>query len=467
MSSRKSFKATQKEFGGGLKQAENKAQHLVPPHDLVAEQAVLGGCLVRQDLAEDILQGAREEFFYSLPHRLVLRGMLSLLAEGHPLGLLTLSDRLRKQGTLEAAGGPVYLAELAGSPVSAGNARRHMEIVRQLAQRRALIEIGSQLIETAFDLTRETTEFAGQAQEVVDAVLEDRVNVPSQRPSQVAVEAWEYLERLHDGRQSSGIIKSPLYGLNQLTGGILTGELAVLAGRPGTGKTALALNWAGYACRKGLPGGIFSLEMQRVQLALRFFAQQGVNAQRFRDGKFTDQDWRVVQNGADWLSQQDEVLRFWDRPAITPSEFRAQIRKWKREIGIKWVVLDYLQRMRPDRRWSSREQEVAEVSRAIKEAALEYDVAVLCLAQLNRDAERTKKPLLSQLRESGAVEADADMIIFLVPWDTRTDGDVVEVEIDVAKGRSNSTGSTKAFFKRPNLQFVNPNSQRKGEDLSS
>jgi replicative DNA helicase len=452
-------------LGGQLQQAGNRVQRVAPPHDVAAEQAVLSGCLLRPDMAEELLDGVQPVFFYSQVHRAVLEGIHAVLAEGRPLDLLTLTDALRRLGLLEAAGGPAYLAELTDSPVSPGNAQRHMEIVRGLAKRRALIEIGTRLIDTAFDATAEVTDFAADAQEVVDSILEDRINVAAQLPSIVANESYDYLERLQSGRGTGNIIKTPLYGLNQLTGGIMTGEFAVLAGRPGTGKTAFALNWAKYACRKGLPGGIFSLEMQRVHLALRFFATHGVDAQRFRDGKFTDQDWAAVQEGADWLAKQDRMLRFWDRPAITPGEFRAQIRKWKREIGIRWVVLDYIQRMRPDRRWNSREQEVAEVSRAIKEAALEYDVAVIGLAQLNRDAEKTKKPLLSQLRESGAVEADADMIIFLVPWDTRTDGDVVEIEIDVAKGRGNRTGSTKAYFKRANLQFVNPNYQRSGEEL--
>jgi replicative DNA helicase len=159
----------------------------------------------------------------------------------------------------------------------------------------------------------------------------------------------------------------------------------------------------------------------------------------------------------------DPRLRLWDRPGLTIQEFRSQVRKWKREIGIRWVIIDYLQLMRADQRCSSREQEVAEVSRAIKNTALEYDVAVICLAQLNRDADKTKRPLLSQLRESGAVEADADIILFLVPWDTRGKGVVREIEIDVAKGRSNRTGTVKVDFQRSFLRFVNQDYLRKNE----
>lgn len=434
----------------------------VMPHDLDAEQAVLGGCLMRPAAAVDILEGVSPDIFYSPAHRAIAQAMLAMFSDGTPLDLVTLSDRLAALGSLVRAGGPVYLAELASSPISVANARHHVGIVRGVAQRRAMIELGMGLCDAAFDPTASPTEFAAHAQKTIDAVLEDRVNVPSQLPSQVAFDALAYVERLKGGH--GDLIKSSIYDLNALIGGYAPGETCVLAGRPGAGKTAFALCEAAHALDKGVPGGIFSLEMRSVQLALRLFARQGgVDAQRFRDGDFTDTDMTKVMGGVHWLGQLDPHLRLWDRPGLTIQEFRSQVRKWKREIGIRWVIIDYLQLMRADQRCSSREQEVAEVSRAIKNTALEYDVAVICLAQLNRDADKTKRPLLSQLRESGAVEADADIILFLVPWDTRGKGVVREIEIDVAKGRSNRTGTIKVDFQRSFLRFVNQDYLRKNE----
>lgn len=440
----------------------NPSGRRVPPQDLAAEQAVLGACLLRPGDAQDILEGLRPELLYSPPHRLVMEAMLSLIGDGSPLDLVTLTSRMTEQGTLGKAGGAVYLAELADSPVSPAHAKHHAEIVLAMARRRAMIDLGQGMLETAYDPTADSGEYAARAQEIIDQVLEDRVNVPAQRPSAVAHEAYAYAERMQQGH--GDLLKSSIYELNSLIGGYGPGEVTVLAARPGMGKTALALCEAGYFMKKEAAGGIFSLEMRASQLALRMFAQRGgVNAQRFRDGEFTDEDMRSILDATAWLSGLDGRLRLWDRPGLTPQELRAQVRKWKREIGIRWIIVDYLQLMRPDIRSGSREQDVAEVSRALKNIALEYEVAVLCLAQLNREADKTKRPLLSQLRESGAVEQDADIIMFIGNWDTKAVGDVVSIEIDVAKGRSNKTGTAKAYYQRPFLRFVNQDYQRRGE----
>ncbi len=442
----------------------NPSQNRVMPHDLEAEQAVLGACLLRPTSAQEFLEGVRPELFYSPAHRAIIDAMLSLLSDGTPLDLLTLSDCMGAKGSLARAGGPVYLAELTGSPVSAANAKHHVGIVRGLAQRRAMIDLGMGLVDAAFDRTANPAAFAAQAQGTIDQVLEDRVNVPSQRPSQVAKEAYAYAERMQQGH--GDLIKSSLYGLNSLIGGYAPGEITVIAARPGVGKTAFALCEAAYALKKGRSVGIMSLEMRAAQLALRFFSQKAsVNAQRFRDGQLSPEDMRKVLDGADWLTKQEDRLRLWDRPGLTPSELRAQIRKWKREIDVSLVVVDYLQLMKADQRSHSREQEVAEISREVKNAALEYNVSILALSQLNRkvDDRKGKRPLLSDLRESGAIEQDADIIIFIVPPEKPGDLDVLPYELDVAKGRSNKVGTAEAYYQRPYLRFVNRDYQRRGE----
>lgn len=439
----------------------------VMPNDPAAEQAVLSGCLLRSSTAMDILEGVSADIFYSPAHRAIAQAMLDMLADGTPIDLVTICAKLTERGALAQAGGPVYLAELTNSPVSVANARHHVGIVRGCAQRRAMIDLGMGLCDAAYDPTANPGEFAAQAQKTIDAVLEERVNVPSQRPSQVAKEAYAYVERMQMGH--GDLIKSSLYGLNALMGGYAPGENIVIAARPGVGKTAFALCEAAYALKKGHSVGIMSLEMRAAQLALRFFSQKAsVNAQRFRDGQFADDDMRKILDGADWLARQDDRLRLWDRPGLTPGELRAQIRKWKREIDVKLVIVDYLQLMKADHRSHSREQEVAEISREVKNAAIEYNVAILALSQLNRkvDDRKSKRPLLSDLRESGAIEQDADIIIFIVPPEKTDDKDVQPYELDVAKGRSNRVGTAEAYYNRPFLRFYNRTYQREDERTS-
>ncbi|WP_419783562.1 replicative DNA helicase [Maridesulfovibrio sp.] len=431
-----------------------------PPNNMELERAVLSA-VIRDNgrNVDDLLPILKTpDHFYSPVHQNIWQTVLALHREQVPIDIVSLNDRLMKNGRSEACGGAVFLAELANDVQPVRHAKSWAMDLQGYARRRAMANLGQQLIEHAYTADADPSEFAATAQEVVDSVLEDRVDVGSQKPSEIIKEYVKYLEGL-EKRGGDGI-KTHLYKLNSITGGFLPGEIVILAGRPSNGKTALALNFALHSIVRQVPVGIFSLEMMRYLLVNRFLAStHGINSMRFRDGKFSEGDWQNIYDFAQYFEGTDPWLRIWDRPSLSASELRAQCRRWKREFGLRFAVVDYIQLVRPDSRGGSREREVAEISRLMKETATECGITLLVLAQLNREVEnrKSKIPLLSDLRESGAIEQDADQVVFIRPWNPKTTDDLVEVTLDVAKSRNSNTGSLETMYRRRRLQFLNDN----------
>ncbi len=437
---------------------------LAPPNNLELERAVLGAVLRSSGQNIDSLLPILKspDHFYSPVHQDLWRTILAMHRDQIPVDIVTLNDRLIKNGRSDACGGAVFIAGLVESehlqPLN--HAIGWAKDLQGYARRRFMAQLGQNLIEHAYSGDADPAEFAASAQGVIDSVLEGRIDVAAQKPSEIIRGYVKYLEDL-EKRGGDGI-KTHLHKLNSITGGFIPGEIIILAGRPSNGKTALALNFALHAIHHKVPVGIFSLEMMRYLLVNRLLSStHGVNGMRFRDGKFSEEDWANIYEFAQWFDGKDPWLRIWDKPSVSASELRAQCRRWKREFGLKFAVIDYIQLLRPDSRGGSREREVAEISRMLKETATECGISLLVLAQLNRDVENRKNkiPLLSDLRESGAIEQDADQVIFIRPWDPKTVDDIVEVTLDVAKSRNSTTGSLKTAYRRRRLQFLNEKEQ--------
>ena len=439
-----------------------------PPNNPEAEQAVLAALFVRPAALDGVAALLAPESFHSPAHRHVFAAMLALQADARPIDLLTVAERMRAAATLEAAGGTLYLAQLAASAAVTANCVQHAKIVKDCATRRALITIGSHIIEEAFDPARPTAEAARFAPSLDAVAVGAELGNASVTPAQY-LDA--YLADVTRIQQQGGLagIATPWEGLNRLTAGLVPGEVTVLAGRSGTGKTAMALNIAEHAARRGHPVGILSLEMTRHGLTNRFMAAGAlVDAQRFRNASLREQDWQKLYEYAAIF--QTLPLLICDKRELRPSGLRALCRSWKREHGLSLLVLDYLQLMRPETRDAIREREVAEISRSLKLLAVDLEIPILVLAQLNREAEKEKRPRLGHLRESGAIEQDADIILFIIPWRNAHDApEAVDVELDVAKGRNNAVGTVRLSYLRQFLAFGNraaPHTQAQARALA-
>lgn len=442
----------------------------MPPHNIETEKAMLGAVLTRPDLFPDLsgmLGGPGAiDCFYDWKHQYVWQACVNVSErEGSP-DLVTVNEELGRMGVGEKVG-VVYLADLASGVASPeGYSGQWAQELKKWKKKRDAIKLGQALISSGFDPSSDPEEQAVEAQQALDVILDDRVRVRSQNPADFIHEWLDYTEKLKEFSESQ--IKSPFYGLNSLVGGLFPGEEIILAGRPGMGKTALALNIVEYALKKGHSCGVFSLEMTRFALTNRFCTSgrllgsgRGMDAQKFRTGDFDDNDWNHILEFA--AAMKDQRLRIWDRSGVKPSEVRSQARAWKREMeGLDLVVIDYLQLVEPESKGASREQEVGGISRMFKKIALELEIPVLVLCQLSRAAESSKKPLLSHLRESGAIEQDADGVWFLWPKrSNKNDEDAeeeeaAEVDLIVAKGRGNRVGTVPLLYLKKYLQFVNP-----------
>jgi replicative DNA helicase len=429
-----------------------EAKTITMPSSLDTERSVLGGLLLDPKMwAECKLDDA---VFYDAATRRIYKAMSALHSEGVAADLVMTHQRMEADGSAQFIGGLMGLVSLTEGIVSRGESLvKHTDSLRDLANRRTVITKARELAAQAADTSTDLGDAWSQGRKTLDETLGES-SVPGQRPAEYVGQWLENCEKLQHSAAVS--VPVPYNGLAQLSTGLFPGELIILAARPGVGKTALALNLLEYALASGVPCGMFSLEMNKFLLLNRLAAaREQIDATRFRDGQFSDEDWSKLHKYADLVSGYP--LRTWDQSWLRPRDLRAQCRAWKKEIGLRFAVVDYLQLCRGDQRGGGREQEVAEISRTCKEIAGELDIAMLVLCQLNRESEKTKKPLLSQLRESGSIEQDADQVIFLVPpggSGTSYDSDVVEVEGVVAKNRNSQTGSFRLMYHRKHVLFA-------------
>jgi replicative DNA helicase len=390
------------------------AQRL-PPQNLEAEISVLGGVLLDNEALNRVLEVIKEGDFYRESHRKIFSAILDLYERSEPVDLITLSEALKKREALEAVGGVEYLNSLVNSVPTAANISYYAKIVKEKAILRKLINRSTDIISQVYGVSGDVDDFLDQAERSIFEISEDRVR-PSFYPLKDIIKAsFKTIERLYEKRQLITGVPTGFTKLDELTSGLQPSDLIIVAGRPSMGKTALALDIAAYAAVEGgIPSAIFSLEMAKEQLALRMLCSEAkVDAHRLRGGFLSESDWPKLTRAAGSLSEAPIFID--DTPGLSALEMRAKSRRMKAEHNLGLVVVDYLQLMRGRADSDNREQEISDISRSLKALAKELNVPVMALSQLNRRVEERgdRRPQLSDLRESGAIEQDADVIIFL------------------------------------------------------
>ncbi len=435
----------------------------VPPHSIEAEQAVLGGLMLAPEAYDRINDKLTDNDFYRRDHQLIYRAISELAERNRPYDAVTLGEWFESQGHLEQVAGGAYLVELASSTPSAANIVAYAEIVRDKAVMRQLIDVGTGIVNDAFlPEGRESAELLAVAEQKVFAIAEAgaRGRTDFVGMNSALKDAFEVLQhRFENGGNVTGL-PTGYTDFDQMTAGLQPTDLIILAARPAMGKTTFALNIAEFAAIKSKKAvAVFSMEMSAAQLALRLISSNGrINATRLRTGQLEDEDWSRVTSAIRMLKETKIFID--DTPGLSPEVLRSKSRRLKREHDLGLVVIDYLQLMSVPGNSENRATEISEISRSLKGLAKELNVPVIALSQLNRSLEtRTdKRPVMADLRESGAIEQDADMIVFIYRddyYNKENSPDKGLAEIIIGKQRSGPTGSCKLKFFGEYTRFDN------------
>lgn len=386
-----------------------------PPHDLLAEQSALGGMLLSKDAVADVVEILRGRDFYHPKHEIIFDAILNLYSHGEPTDVITVSEELTKTGLLQRAGGADYLHTIVSLVPTAASSGYYAQIVADKAVLRRLVEAGTRIANMGYASEGEVTDLVNVAQTEIYQVaggVETEDYVPLTEAVTVALDEIE-AARGRDGQLMG--VPSGFADLDALTNGFHNGQLILVAARPALGKSTLALDFArAAAIRHNMPSIVFSLEMGKAEIAMRLLsAETSIPLQKMRKGMIEAKDWTTIAQTRGRI--EDAPLYIDDSPNMTLVEIRAKCRRLKQRVGLKMIVIDYLQLMTSGKRVESRQQEVSEFSRALKLLAKELQVPVIALSQLNRGPEQRsdRKPQLSDLRESGSLEQDADMVILL------------------------------------------------------
>lgn len=436
--------------------------HRPPPQDLAAEQGVLGGVLVH---GIDVLAGVAASLgpgdFYDRRHGVIYSAMLDLYNGGHPVDEITLTSRLDDLGQLDAVGGPAFLAELADIVIAQPNVDYYAELVRDKALLRGFIAAAHTSIDMAYTHQSDPELALEEAERAIFAATQDRLVKSASSFKEVVTSALSLIEKRFKQKGHVSGVPTGFSRLDQITYGLQAGDLIIVAGRPSMGKTAFALNVAAHAAlNENIPVAIFSLEMSKEQLGMRLLSSEArVSGNKIRSGFLSqDRDWPALTRAADRLVSAPIFID--DTPAMSVLEMRAKARRLKTEredLGL--ILVDYLQLMRGRREsFDSREQEISDISRSLKALAKELNLPVVALSQLNRKVEDrpNKRPMLSDLRESGAIEQDADVIAFIYRERAyNRESEENTAEIIVGKQRNGPTGMVKLAFLDDLTRFEN------------
>ena len=431
----------------------------VPPQDIVAEQCVLGAMMLSKDAIADVVETIRATDFYRPAHQVVFDTIIDLYGRGEPADPVTVSADLMRNGELPRVGGPPYLHTLIASVPTAANAGYYAKIVRERAILRRLVEAGTRIVQMGY-----TTDGA-DVDEVVDRAQAAVYDVTDKRTSEDYVRLEDVMQQALDEIEAIGARGDELSGvptgfadLDRLTNGLHPGQMIIIAARPAVGKSTMGLDICRAASIKnGQTSAIFSLEMSRSEITMRLLsAEARVPLHHMRTGKLTEEDWARLARRMGEVAEAPLFID--DSPNLTMMEIRAKARRLKQRHDLKLIVVDYLQLMSPHKRAESRQQEVSEMSRALKLLAKELEVPVIAISQLNRGAEQRtdKKPQIADLRESGSLEQDADMVILLYREDIveKESPRAGEADFIVAKHRNGPTATITVAFQGHYSRFV-------------
>ena len=449
-------------LGEGMDTGAIEQRLKVPPNSVEAEQSLIGGLMLNKAAWDKIADVVTAEDFYRNDHRLIFTAIAQLVDEGNPCDVVTISEFLDRRSELDKAGGLEYLAALANETPGAANARAYAKIVRERSMLRSLINAGNEIAGSAFGTDgRTATELVDEAERLVFDIADKGTRTGSgfRLLKEILPAAVDRIDLLH---QSDGDITGISTGYSEfdkLTAGLQGGELIIIAGRPSMGKTTLALNIAENAAIGGkVPTAVFSMEMPSQQLAFRMISSLGrVDQTHLRTGRFPDEDWSRINTAVQLMS--DAPLFIDDSAGLSPTEIRARARRLHREHGLGLIVIDYLQLMQVPGNKENRATEISEISRSLKALAKELNLPVIALSQLNRSVEQRtdKRPVMSDLRESGAIEQDADLIVFIYReevynQDTPRKG---IADISIAKQRNGPIGEFPLTFVGRYTKFEN------------
>ncbi len=433
----------------------------VPPHDIEAEQAIIGSMLTDKDAVISAMEVLKKEDFYREDNQVIFESILNLNSRGEPIDIITVKSELESMGMFEKVGGLEYLTELPEKVPTTANAEKYVKIVSEKATLRQLIKTANEIIELGYDPTEDVDNIMEGAEKRIFNIMQGKNQKGYEQIKDVLVESFTKLEELYNRKQHITGVPTGFSELDYKTAGLHSSDLVLIAARPAMGKTAFALNIAtNAAVRAKVPVVIFSLEMSKEQLVNRILCSESmVDSNKVRTGKLEEDDWGKLAASIGPLSEAEIYID--DTPGITVTEIRAKARKLKLEKNIGLVVIDYLQLVQGsnNRRGGSREQEISEISRSLKILAKEIGVPVVALSQLSRAAEQRPdhRPMLSDLRESGAIEQDADIVMFLYRDDYyNKESEKKDIaEVIIAKHRGGSTGTIELLWMGNYTKFVN------------
>lgn len=433
----------------------------IPPHDIEAEQAVIGSMLTDKDAVIDAVEKLKADFFYREDNKLIFEGIVNLFNKSEPIDLVTVKDELTSMGVFDKIGGFEYLATLPDKVPTTSNVQKYIEIVEEKATLRNLIKTANEIIELGYDQTEDVDDIMAGAEKKIFDIIQKK-NQKSYTPiKDVLIDSFTKLEELYNQKSKITGVPTGFADLDDKTAGLHGSDLILVAARPAMGKTAFALNIAAHAAiKEKVPVAIFNLEMSKEQLVNRILCMEAmVDSNKVRTGKLEEDDWSKLASVVGPMS--DAEIYIDDTPGISITEIRTKCRKLKMEKNIGLIVIDYLQLIQgsSSKRIGSREQEISEISRSLKIIAKELNVPVIALSQLSRAVESRPdhRPMLSDLRESGAIEQDADIVMFLYRDDYyNPDTEEKDIsEVIIAKHRAGSTGTVKLLWMGSYTKFVN------------
>jgi replicative DNA helicase len=461
---------------GRKKQMVERTFDRIPPQSLEAEMAVLGSMMIDNDCIGKVIEILSSDFFYRTVHKKIFTASTNLFEKNEPVDLITLSDELKRQKTLEDVGGTYYLTELAETVASSANIEHHARIVLEKHLLRKLIEEAAGIAKDCYEAEEDVYHILDHAEQKIFRLSEKQLRKSFQHIKPIMHKAFDSIEKFHERKGSVTGAATGFTRLDELTSGFQPSELIIIAGRPSMGKTALSLNIArNIAVDSRKPVGFFSLEMSERQLALRLLcAEARVDAHSLRTGHLSEDELQKLSTCAGKLTEAPIYID--DTPGMGILELRAKARRLKKEKDVGIIIVDYLQLMQGPRNVESRQQEISMISRSMKNLAKELDVPVLALSQLSRAVETRggdRRPMLSDLRESGAIEQDADVVLFIYRQEFyKTEEEVKmkqlegKAEVIIGKQRNGPVGTINLSFVKKWARFENPAYDQEGAGVS-